>query len=47
MENKSFLRRKWEEFFLLITNKRIAEYSRTNDEVLIIRDKIACPKIRI
>jgi len=39
MENKSFLRRKWEEFFLLITNKRIAEYSRTNDEVLIIRDK--------
>ena len=39
MENKSFLRRKWEGFFLLITNKRIAEYSRTNDEVLIIRDK--------
>ena len=45
MENKSFLRKKWEEFFLQITNKRIDENSKKNNEVLIIKDKDDLNKI--
>ena len=45
MENKSFLRKNWEEFFLQIINKRISENSRINKEVLIIRDKNDLNKI--
>lgn len=39
MENKSFLRKKWEDLFLLINNKRISNYSLRNKELLVIKDK--------
>ena len=45
MENKSFLRKNWEEFFLQIVNKRISENSQINKEVLTIRDKNDLNKI--
>ena len=45
MENKSFLRKNWEEFFLKIINKRISETSQISKEALIIRDKNDLNKI--
>jgi hypothetical protein len=45
MENKSFLRKKWEDFFLHITNKRISKDSIDKNELLIIRDKKALEEL--
>ena len=45
MENKSFLRKKWENYFLSITKKRISTKSLEKKELLIINDKKALEEI--
>ena len=45
MENKSFLRKKWEDYFLSITKKRISTKSLEKKELLIINDKKALEEI--
>lgn len=39
MENLSFLRKNWEDYFLEIVKKRISEDSISKDELLIISDQ--------
>ena len=45
LEKKSFLRKKWEEFFLFIARKRIAKICNEKNEVLIIKDKFELKEI--
>ena len=45
MKSKSYLRKKWEEFFLYIVKKRIPESSWINNEVLIISETNDLDKI--
>ena len=39
MENLSFLRKKWEDYFLEIIKKRVSQDSINKDEMLIISDQ--------
>ena len=38
-EKKSYLRKKWENFFINIVKKRISDFENENDGVLIVKEK--------